>query len=381
MKFDAKQFLDAALPALKFADASPVSFITGAVLIAPIEGDATKVRVTAATAAGSLTCIAPVTMTPVSKICIMGADLLKAIKTFYGDSTITVKKNIATLTCGKSKFDIPVEDAKTFPKVEDFGDELGLRIKASDLKSVLSFVGSLSEDYDMKPQMSGVMFTGNTAVAVKPKDSGSGAAIAVHGIEKDFCIPHRAIPHIMNAIEACVDEDEEVVIAVNDALYLTLSIQDCTINVIPNSGTPPFDQFRDRLLGQFKSTPASKFDIDADVFKSALVRASLFNPQYIKIDFTDSEVIVESHSVLADDPAFNKQASASCPLLRKNFRPDAELQNDRPPYYFNAARFTQGISKMSGEITVLILGSGYVAATSMKDKTMFFCSPVTFSNK
>lgn len=380
MKLDAKQFLDAALPALKFADPNPVSFITGAVLIAPIEGDATKVSVTAATAAGSLTCIAPVTTAPVSKFCIMGADLLKAIKTFYGDSTITVKKNMATLTCGKSKFEIPIEDPKTFPKTENFGDELGLVIKTSDLKNVLSFVGSLSEDYDMNPQMSGVMFTGNTAVAVKPKDFGSGAAIAVNGIEKDFCIPHRAIPHIMNAIE-CTGEDEEVTIAVNDDRYLTLSIQDCTINVIPNSGIPPFNQFRDRLLGQFKSTPASKFDIDADVFKSALVRASLFNPQYIKIDFTDSEVIVDSHSVLVDDPAFNKQASASCPLLRKNFRPDAELQKDRPPYYFNSARFTQGISKMSGEITVLIIGSGYVAATSMKDKTMFFCCPVTFSEK
>lgn len=381
MKFNAKQFLDAALPALKFADPNPVSFITGAVLIQPIEGDATNVRITAATAAGSLSCIAPVTMAPVSQFCIMGADFLKALKTFYGDSTITVKKNMATLSCGSSKFEIPTEDPKTFPKTEEFGDELALRIKASELKNALSFVGSLSEEYEMKPQMSGVMFTGKTAVAVKAKDNHSGAAIEVPGIEKDFCIPHRAIPHIINAIDVCVDEDEEVMIATNDNLYLTLIIQDCTINVVPNSGTPPFNLFIDALLGQFKSIPASKFDIDADAFKSALIRAALFNPNHIKIDFTDTEVLISSHAVLIDDPAFNKQASASCPLLRKNFRPDVEMQKDRPPYYFNAARFTQGISKMSGEVTVLILATGFVAVNSAREKTTFFCSPVVFSGK
>lgn len=380
MKFDAKQFLDAALPALKFADPNPVSFITGAVLIAPIEGDATKVRVTAATAAGSLTCIAPVTMCPTSKFCIMGADLLKALKTFYGDSTITVKKNMATLTCGKSKFEIPTEDQKTFPQTEDFADELALQIKASELKKVLSFIVPLSEDYDMKPNISGIMFTGKVAVGLKAKDSHSGAAISVDGIENDFCIPHRIVPHILSAIDTCENEDEDVFIAVNN-LYQTINISGCKINVVPNAGVPPFESVRSHVLGQFKAVPASKFDIDADAFKSALVRAALFNPSYVKIEFTDDEAVVSSHAVLHDDPAFNKQATASCPLLRKNFRDESEQKLDKPPYYFSSARFIQGISKMSGEITVLVLETGYMAATSMRERTMFFCSLVKFDNK
>lgn len=373
MKFDAKQFLDAALPALKFADPNPVTFITGAVLVSPIEGDATKVNVTAATSNGSISCIAPVTMCPTSKFCIMGADLLKALKTFYGESTITVKKGMATLTCGKSKFEIPTEDPKIFPKTEDYGDELGLKIKSGDLKKVLQFIVPLSADYDMAPNRSGIMFTGKTAVAVNAEDTHSGAAIAVDGIEKDFCIPHRAAPHILNAIEVAGD-DQEVTIGVNDALYLTVAIGDCTINIVPNAGTPIFEAFRERLLGQFKVTPASKFDVDADAFKSALVRAALFNPGHIKIDFEGDELVVQSHAAFVDDPVFNKQAVASCPLLRKNLRAEEEMKMDKPPYFFSTARFIQGISKMSGEITVLVIESGFMAATSLKEKTMFFCS-------
>lgn len=377
MKVNAKQFLDAALPALKYADANPIIFITGAVLISPVENDSTRVTITACNSQGSLKCTAPVLFPPINPVCLMGADLLKILKVFSGETTITVKENMAEIKCGSSKYDVPVMPSKDFPKTGNYADEIALEISSSDLKEVLSILNALSSHYDMRPGASGIFFFDGIALAWDAEDKSMGATHIVHGIEKPFVIPHRAIPHLIDAIGKS-DANEICSICVNEEYYLTIGIGDTVFNVVPNSGNPDIPTFR-QFIPFIEKQPAIYFDIDPDAFKSALIQASIFGSTYIRIDFDDSNVIVSSHEISMESGAFNKHSRALCPFI--SICLDGKTELNVPPYHFASRKIISGIGKMDGEMRVKVFSNGTLLSTNHDKSIMFFCQQTVFNNK
>jgi len=307
----------------------------------------------------------------------MGADLLKILKVFSGETTITVKNTMAEIKCGTSKYDVPTQPPKDFPKTDNYADEVALEIAASDLKEVLSVLNALSSHYDMRPGASGIFFFDGMALAWDAEDKSMGATHVVPGIEKAFVIPHRAIPHLITAIDKS-DANENCSIAVNDEYYLTIGVGDTVFNSVPNSGVPDISTFR-QFIPFIEKQPAIYFDIDPDAFRSALIQASIFGSTYIKIDFDASNVIVISYEINMESDALNKTSKALCPLLRIDTTNKAELST--PPYHFAGKKIIAGFGKMDGETRVKVFSNGTLLSTNRDKSIMFFCQQTVFNNK